>query len=99
MPKEYTYIKKSKSEVEMDKIVNNIAVKLWKDSEYASAYYLGAVTQLKMFAECLKKHDYLGRHEILMVMDSFKTNNDAPDEIKKLVDIILDEFDYKEENK
>lgn len=94
--KKYKYIKKSNSELETDRLVNNITRKLWDDSGYNTILYLGAVNQLKIIAEGLRKHDTLGRDEILMLINSFKTNDDVPDEIKNLVDMILDEFDYKE---
>lgn len=95
--KQYKFIKKSKSELEMDKLINNVSNKLWNDSGYSTIFYLGAVNQLKMLAECLNKYDSLGRNEILMLISSFKTNDDAPDEIKNLAAMILDEFDYKED--
>lgn len=97
--KEYQFIKKSKSEIESDKIVNNLTTRLWNDGGYSIVYYLGAINQLKMIAECLRRYDSIGRDEVLMLINSFKTNSDAPDEIKNLVSVILDEFDYKEENK
>jgi hypothetical protein len=34
-----------------------------------------------------------------MLINSYRTNDDVPDEIKNLVDMILDEFDYQEDNK
>ena len=96
---EYKFIKKSKSELEADKIINNLTMNLWNNNGCSTAYYLGAINQLKMIAECLSRYDSIGRDEILMLINSFKTNSDAPDEIKNLVGVILDEFDYKEESK
>lgn len=94
--KKYKYIKKSNSELETDKLVDNITHKLWVDSGYNTILYLGAVNQLKIIAESLRNYGSLGRNEILMLISSYKTNDDVPDEIKNLVDMILDEFDYKE---
>ena len=95
--KQYKFIKKSKSELETDKLINNVTNKLWIDNGYATIFYLGAINQLKILAEGLRKCDYINQDNILMLINSFKTNDDAPDEIKKLVDMILDEFSYKEE--
>ena len=61
-------------------------------------YYLGAVNQLKIMAEAIGKYGFIGRDEILAVINAKKTNDDVPNEIKNLVDIILDELDYKEDN-
>lgn len=95
--KRYKFIKKSKSELEMDRLINNVTNKLWNDNGYATIFYLGAINQLKMLAECMRKYDSLYRDDILMLINSFKTNKDVPDEIKNFVDMILDEFDYKED--
>lgn len=95
--RKYKYIKKSNSELEVDKLVNNITRKLWDDNGYNTILYLGAVNQLRMIAECLRKYDSLGLNEILALISTYKTNDDAPDEIKNLVDMILDEFNYKED--
>ena len=94
--KKYKYIKKSNSELEIDKIIDNLTLKLWNDNGYSTIFYLGAINQLKVIAEGLRKYDSLGRDDILMLISAFKTNPDAPDEIKNLVDMILDECDYKE---
>lgn len=97
--KKYKYIKKSKSELETDKLIDNITHKLWNDNGYFVIYYLGAINQLKPMAEALGPYGSINRDDILMLINSFKTNNDAPDEIKNLVDMILDEFNDKEETK
>ena len=95
--KKYKYIKKSNSELEIDRLINNLNSKLWKNSDYAMIYYLGAINQLSAIAEGLGKSGVIGRDEVLMLISGFKKSKDAPDEIKNLVDMILDEFDYKEE--
>lgn len=91
------YIKKSKSELEIDKIKNNMCNKLWKDSDYNTAYYLGAITQLKIIVESMRESDCLKRDDILSLIKSYKIIDNMPNEIKNLVDIILDEFYYKED--
>lgn len=97
--KKYKYIKKSNFELETDRIIDNISRDLWKNSEYLKTYYLGILCQFHAIAQGLGPHGTINRDNILMLINTFKTNDDAPDEIKKLVDMILDEFDYKEENK
>ncbi len=94
--KKYKYVKKSNSELEIDKLIDNVTCKLWKDNGYFTIYYLGAINELKMIAGCLRKHDTLNRDDILKLINSFKENDKVTDEIKNLVDMILDEFDYKE---
>lgn len=96
--KKYKYIKKSKSELEIDKLIDNVTRKLWNDNGYFTIYYLGAINQLKLMAEALGTYGSINRDDILRLINTFKINNDAPDEIKNLVDMILDEFDYKEDN-
>lgn len=90
------YIKKSKFEFESERIIDNISRKMWKDSEYLKIYYLGILSQFHAIAEGLGSHGTINRDNILMLINSFKTNDDAPDEIKNLADMILEEFDYKE---
>ena len=94
--RKYKFIKKSKSELETDKLIDNVTRKLWNDNGYFTIYYLGAINQLKPIAEGLGPYGSINRDDILRLINSFKTNDDAPDEIKTLVDMILDEFDYKE---
>ena len=97
--KQYKYFKKSNSELETDRLINNINCKLWDDNGYNTVLYLGSINQLKLIAEGLGEHGLVGRNEILMLINSFKTNEDVPDEIKNLADMILDEFNYKEATK
>lgn len=93
----YKYIKKSNSELETDRLVNNISYKLWNDNGYQTIYYLGVITELKMLAEALGTYRTLNKTDILAIINSFKSNKDAPDEIKNLIDMILEEFDFKED--
>lgn len=94
--RKYKYIKKSNSELETDRLVNNISYKLWNDNGYQTIYYLGIITELKMLAEVLGSHHTINKTDILAIINSFKANKDVPDEIKNLIDMILEEFDYKE---
>ena len=95
--RKYKYIKKSKSELEMDNIVDGISRMIWDDNGYSTVYYLGAINQLKVIAECINKYGTLDRGYILALINVHKTNDDVPDKIKNLANTILDEFDYKEE--
>lgn len=89
------YIEKSKSQIISNKIINNINNKLWMQSDYGTAFYLGIITILKLFAKTFKKPQYIAREDFLEIMSTYKTDN-VPDEIKELIDVILEEFDYKE---
>ena len=84
---------KSNSELELEKLLNNT---IWNNS-YSIIYYLGAINQLKMLAEALGTYHTLNKTDILALINSFKSNKDAPDEIKNLIDMILEEFDFKED--
>lgn len=95
--KKYKYIKKSKFELETDKIINNLNLKSWKHNNLFTIYYLGILNQFHAIAEGLGPYGTINRTNILMLINSFKTNDNAPDEIKNLAAIILDEFDYKED--
>lgn len=92
----YRYIEKTKSELESEKIINNLCLTLWKDSGYATAYYLGAINQLKVIASALKQSSCLTKEDTLMLIANYKKDNNAPDEIIDLIDAILEEFNYKE---
>lgn len=94
--KNYKFIKKSTYELEVDKLVDGITRKMWDDNGYSALYCLGSLNQLKALAEWLRKNDTLELDQILAVINTYKTSSDTPNEIKNLVDIILDEFDYKE---
>ena len=88
----YKYIKKSKSELESDRIINNISNKLWNDFGYITIYQLGALNQLKVIAQALGKYGRLEKEYILKIISSYKEFEGVSD----LVDMILEEFDYKE---
>jgi hypothetical protein len=94
----YKYIQKSNSELKHDEIIDDLCRKLWKDSGYATAFYLGSLTQLKYMAKPMREEHYLSKKNILALIGTYKDNKDVPDEIKELADMILEEFDYKENN-
>lgn len=99
MLKDYRYFNTSESERESEKIMQSLCRKLWKDSGYSTAYWLGAVNQLKHIAQSLKGSYALDRKCCLEIMKNFKTTEEVPDEVKNLIDIILDEFKDKEKRK
>ena len=88
----YKFIEKTKSELEADNIINGITKKLWDDADYTTIYNLGAVTQLKVIAQALDKYGRLERDDILKLISTYKGSEGVSD----LVDMILEEFDYKE---
>ena len=83
---------KTKSETESDRIMHNL---LWNNG-YGIMYYLGAIRQLAGIARIMRESTHLTKKDILMTIASYKENKDVPNEIKELIDIVLDEFDYKE---
>ena len=93
---EYKFIKRSKSELASDKIVSDIYRKWWDERGYTSIYYLGAISQLKAMVRNMKDDTSFTKKDLLMIIADTKNYNDVPDEIKSLVDDILEEFDYKE---
>ena len=95
--KKYKYVKKSNSELERDRIIDSLTLKLWGEYNYLTIYYLGILSQLQAIATGLGSHGTINRNDILMLINTFKTSDDMPDEIKNLAAMILDEFDYKEE--
>jgi hypothetical protein len=92
----YKYIKKSESELASDEIVNTLSRKLWNDSGYNVAYMLGVVNYLSALAKQMRSYDTLTKKDLVMLIASIKDGNDTPDEIKKLVDIVLEELKDKE---
>ena len=92
----YKFIKKSESELASDEIVNNLSRKLWNDSGYNIAYMLGVVNYLSALARGMKSYDTLTKKDLIRCIECFKDGNETPDEIKKLVDIVLEELKEKE---
>jgi hypothetical protein len=94
--KKYHYFKKSNSELKYDEIIDGLCQKLWKDSGYATAFHLGAISQLKFMAQAMREDFCLSKKNILELIGTYKDNKDIPDEIKELADMILEEFKDKE---
>ena len=92
----YKFIKKSESELASDEICNTLSRKLWNDSGYNVAYMLGVVNYLSAMAKQMRSSDYYSKKDLIMLITSIKDNNETPDEIKKLVDIVLEELKGKE---
>jgi superfamily I DNA and RNA helicase len=92
----YKYIRKSKAELASDEIIINLSRKLWNDSGYNVAYMLGVVNYLSALAKQMRKHDALTKNDLVTLISSIKDGNETPDEIKKLVDIVLEEIKEKE---
>lgn len=92
----YKFIKKSESELASDEIVDTLSRKLWNDSGYNVAYMLGIVNYLSAMAKQMRNHDYYSKKDLITLITSIKDGNETPDEIKKLVDIVLEELKEKE---
>lgn len=92
----YKFIKKSKSELASDEIVNNLSRKLWNDSGYNIVYLLGIINYLKNMVTAMRDSDYYSKKDLMRLIASFKDGDDYPDEIKSLVDTILEELEVKE---
>ena len=96
MLEKFKITEKSKYELAVDKVLEDANQRLWHNNGYYELFYLGAINQLQVIAEYLKKYDSIGRDEIRQLLKGYKTIDDVPDKIKNLVDVILEEFDYKE---
>lgn len=92
----YKFIKKSESELASDEIINNLSRKLWNDSGYNVAYILGVVNYLSAMAKQMRSCDALTKKDLVRCIEGIKDGNETPDEIKKLVDIVLEELNEKE---
>lgn len=92
----YKFIKKSESELAADEIINNLSRKLWNDSGYNVAYMLGVVNYLSAMAKQMRSYDALTKKDLVTLIAAIKDGNETPDEIKKLVDIVLEELKEKE---
>lgn len=95
MINKFKLTEKSKSEIVIDEMMSSYVNKLWLQSDYCTAFYLGVITTLKQFVGAFKEPCYISREDYLKIMSTYKTY-DVPDEIKNLIDTILEEFDYKE---
>lgn len=94
----YKLIKKSKSVLAAEEIAQGVYHKLWSDFGFNDIYWLGAIMQTKALIEALRDGSYYDKKDLLMIIASVKDNEDASNKIKDLVDVILEEFDYKETN-
>lgn len=95
---DYKFIKKSESELTQDEIINGIYRKLWDEKGYTTVYYLGAIAQLKAMVKGMKNSTLYSKRELLMMIAAMKNYPEVPDDITNLVNDILEEFDYKENN-
>lgn len=93
----YKFIKKSKSELASDEIINRISQKLWDDSGYNVIYMLGVINYLSAMAKQMKSYDTYFKKNLITLIASIKNGNETPDEIKNLVDIVLEELNKKED--
>lgn len=93
---EYKILKKTKSELAADEIIQNIHNKLWNESGYTTIYRLGVILQLKAMVESIKYCGSYTKEDLLKIISLNKSYDDVSDEINNLIDSILDEFDYKE---
>lgn len=92
----YKFIKKSKSELASDEIINRISQKLWNDSGYNVIYMLGVINYLSAMAKQMRSYDTYSKKDLIALIASIKNGNETPDEIKNLVDIVLEELNKKE---
>lgn len=92
----YKFIKKSKSELASDEIINRISQKLWDDSGYNIVYMLGVINYLSAMAKQMRSYDTYSKKDLITLITSIKNGNETPDEIKNLVDIVLEELNEKE---
>ena len=91
----YEIIKKSKFDHAADKITLGIYNKIWGELGYNSIYYLGAVSFLRSVVKSLNGRDEYTKAYLLDVINSIKQIEGVPDNIKELVDVTLEEFEYK----
>ena len=89
----YKWIKKSKSELETEKILSTINNKFWNDNGFMTIYSLGAILQLETIAKILSKYDRITKHDILVLIKSFEEYDD----VANLAATILEKYEYKED--
>lgn len=93
----YKFIKKSKSELASDEIINRISQKLWDDSGYNVVYMLGVINYLSEMVKKMRSYDTYSKKDLITLIASIKNGNETPDEIKNLVDIVLEELNEKDD--
>ena len=91
----YKITEKSKFELASEDITLGIYNKIWGELGYNSIYYLGAVSFLRSMVKSLNRRDEYTKMYLLDVINSIKQIEDIPDNIKTLVDVTLEEFEYK----
>ena len=89
----YNFVDKTKSELEADRIINDLTQKLWDDARYMTIYNLGALTQLKTIAKALKRYGHIDLDTVLKLISIHKDSEGVSD----MANMILEEFDYKED--
>jgi hypothetical protein len=57
---------------------------------------LGVVNYLSAMAKRLRDCDSYSKKDLIVLITSIKDGDETPDEIKKLVDIVLEELNDKE---
>lgn len=93
---QYKITEISKFELASDNITLGIYNKIWGELGYNSIYYLGAVSFLRSMAKATSKRDEYTKAYLLDVINSIKQIEGVPDNIKELVDVTLEEFEYKD---
>ena len=91
----YKISERSKFEIASDEITLGIYNKLWDELGYNSMYYLGAVGFLRSMAKSLNRRDKYMKKYLLNVINGIKQIEGVPDNIKELVDVVLEEFEYE----
>ena len=91
----YKITERSKFELASENITLGIYNKIWGELGYNSIYYLGAVSFLRSMAKSLNRRDEYIKEYLLDVINGIKQIEGVPDNIKELVDVTLEEFEYK----
>lgn len=91
----YKITERSKFELTSENITLGIYNKIWGELGYNSIYYLGAVSFLRSMAKSLNRRDEYIKEYLLDVINGIKQIEGVPDNIKELVDVTLEEFEYK----
>ena len=72
----YKFIKKSKSELASDEIINRISQKLWDDSGYNVVYMLGVINYLSAMAKQMRSYDTYSKKDLITLIASIKNGNE-----------------------
>lgn len=91
----YKITERSKFELASENITFGIYNKIWGEFGYNSIYYLGAVSFLRSMVKSMHRRDEYTKAYLLDVINSVKQIEGVPDNIKELVDVVLEEFEYK----